>query len=117
MRLLERMKHHALHMAGALQRADIEEYGRLLRHTWTQNCALDAGTNPPAIQAIIRKIDDELAGYKLPGAGGGGYIYMLAKDPESAARVRRHLIANPPNGRARFVEMRLSGEGLKISRS
>ena len=42
---------------------------------------------------------------------------MVAKDPEAAARIRTVLAENPSNGRARFVEMSLSKEGLKVSRS
>lgn len=56
-------------------------------------------------------------GHKLPGAGGGGYLYMVAKEPEAAMRIRNILSANPPNNKARFVEMGLSGKGLQVSRS
>jgi len=62
-------------------------------------------------------IDDLCLGYKLPGAGGGGYLYMVAKDPEAAARVRQILTENRPFPNARFVEMGLSAKGLQISRS
>lgn len=53
-----------------------------------QNKALDSGTNPPEVEAIIRQIKDYTLGYKLPGAGGGGYLYMVAKDPQAALRIR-----------------------------
>ena len=62
-------------------------------------------------------IDDLCYGYKLPGAGGGGYLYMIAKDPDAAARIRHILNANPQNANARFVEMTLSHNGLQVSRS
>lgn len=91
--------------------------GRLVRKTWQQNQLLDTGTNPAAVVAITRQIDDLCLGYKLPGAGGGGYLYMVAKDPEAAVRIRKILTQNPPNNRARFVEMSLSNKGLEVSRS
>lgn len=78
---------------------------------------MDRGTNPEAIEALIRQIDDYALGYKLPGAGGGGYLYMIAKDPEAAVKIKRTLTQNPPNKLARFVEMTLSKKGLQISRS
>ena len=53
--------------------------------------ALDCGTNPPAVEEIINKIKDYTLGYKLPGAGGGGYLYMVAKDPQAALRIREIL--------------------------
>lgn len=115
--LLGRMKAHALDMYDAIQRDCFEEMGRLVRRSWTQNCRLDAGTNPPAIAAIVRKVDDLCLGYKLPGAGGGGYLYMVAKDEEAALRIRRILSEGALNDRARFVEMSLSGKGLEVSRS
>ena len=82
-----------------------------------QNKALDSGTNPPSVEAIIDRIKDYTLGYKLPGAGGGGYLYMVAKDVEAAARIKEILTNNPPNARARFVRMDLSNKGLQISRS
>ena len=75
--------------------------------SWEQNKALDAGTNPPGVEAIIRQVHDYCLGYKLPGAGGGGYLYMVAKSPEAAARIRTILTQNPPNACARFVDMTL----------
>jgi galactokinase/mevalonate kinase-like predicted kinase len=78
---------------------------------------LDNGTNPPEIKALTDLIDDLCLGYKLPGAGGGGYLYMVAKDPEAAARILRTLTEKRSNANARFVEMTLSKTGLQVSRS
>lgn len=115
--LLREMKLHATDMYDAILRNNFEEAGRLVRKTWKQNQLLDEGTNPPAVQALTRQIDDLCLGYKLPGAGGGGYLYMVAKDPEAAARIQKILNENRPNDRARFVDMTLSKKGLQISRS
>ena len=104
-------------MYDAILRNDFEETGRLIRKTWKQNQLLDEGTNPAAVQALTERIDDLCLGYKLPGAGGGGYLYMVAKDPDAAVRIRRMLTEERPNERARFVEMSLSNKGLEISRS
>lgn len=115
--LLDDMRYHALKMAEAIQRCDYQEYGRLINITWRQNQLLDSGTNPPETESIIRKISDLCLGLKLPGAGGGGFLYMAAKDPEAAARIRQILTETPPNHAARFVDMTLSTTGLQISRS
>ena len=117
LRLLRRMKEHTLEMSDAIQRLDFTEMGRLMRRTWLQNQTIDSGTNPPEVQALTSLIDDLCLGYKLPGAGGGGYLYMVAKDPDAARLIRQRLNSNPPNARARFVEMTLSKTGLEITRS
>ena len=91
--------------------------GQLVRRTWTQNQLLDSGTNPTEVAALTKPIDDLCLGYKLPGAGGGGYLYMIAKDPEAAARIKVIMNENQRNANARFVDMTLSKNGLQISRS
>ena len=115
--LLSEMKAHALDMYEAIQRGDFVTYGKLVGKTWEQNKALDSGTNPAAVEAIISKIQAYALGYKLPGAGGGGYLYIVAKDLGAALQIRKILTLSPPNSNARFVEMSLSNKGLQISRS
>jgi galactokinase/mevalonate kinase-like predicted kinase len=117
LRQLRAMKSHALDMYEAIQRQQFSEMGRLIRKTWQQNQLIDSGTNPDAVRRITELVDDLCLGYKLPGAGGGGYLYMVAKDPEAAARIRQTLTAARPNANARFVEMTLSKKGLQVSRS
>lgn len=117
MELLAEMKNHALDVYEAFQRCDYDRVGALVRRTWQQNQLLDSGTNPESVRSITRLVDDLCAGYKLPGAGGGGYLYMMAKDAEAAVRIRRILADNRPNARARFVEMSLSRTGMQTSRS
>lgn len=115
--LLREMKAHTMAMYEALQRRDFRHTGLLMRETWRQNQALDSGTNPAEVKRLTDLVDDLCLGYKLPGAGGGGYLYMMAKDPEAAARIRQVLGANRMNANARFVDMTLSKAGLQVSRS
>lgn len=115
--ILEQMKSHTLDLFDAIQQGNFDRMGRLIRKTWIQNQRLDSGTNPPEVKAITDQIDDLCLGYKSPGAGGGGYVYMVAKDEEAAARIKKILQQNPPNNKARFVDMTLSAKGLEISKS
>ena len=117
LRLLREMKAHTMEMYEAIQQNDFRRMGLLMRETWQQNQALDSGTNPAAVAKQTALIDDLCLGYKLPGAGGGGYLYMIAKDPEAAARIKQILTENKINRNARFVDMTLSTTGLQISRS
>lgn len=114
LRLLSQMREHALDMADAIQKRDFSRYGRLVAETWRQNQLLDAGTCPEAIRNIVGKVEDLATGLKLPGAGGGGFLYIVAKDPEAAALIRSRL-AGLREGR--IVNMSLSSTGLRVSRS
>ena len=117
LRLLRQMKEHTMMMYDAIQRQDFVQMGSLVRRTWEQNQLLDSGTNPEQVRRLTDLIDDLCLGYKLPGAGGGGYLYMVAKSPEAAARIRRILTENRLSPNARFVDMSLSTNGLQVSRS
>lgn len=115
--LLRQMKQHAHDMYEAIQGNDFKLMGELIGKTWQQNQLIDAGTNPAGVQTITEMVDDLCLGYKLPGAGGGGYLYMVAKDPEAAAIIKKRLQQNPQNPNARFVDMTISETGLQVSRS
>ena len=117
LRLLGEMREHAIDLYEAILRGQFANYGRLVAKTWEQNKALDAGTCPAEVESIIRQVEDYCLGLKLPGAGGGGFLYMVAKDADAALRIRQTLTSNPPNPRARFVEMSLSTTGQQVSRS
>ena len=116
-RQLRSMKAHAQDMYEAIQRQDFAATGRLILKTWQQNQFIDSGTNPDGVRRITDLVDDLCLGYKLPGAGGGGYLYMVAKDPEAAASIKQLLNNNRMNANARFVDMTLSKTGLQVSRS
>ena len=115
--LLDEMKAHAHTLFDTIQQNDFLAYGKMIQTTWNQNKRLDSGTNPDSVEEILRKIDDYCLGYKLPGAGGGGFIYMIAKDDTAAAQIKKILTQNPPNNKARFVEMSISKTGLQTTRS
>ncbi|MCD8266570.1 MAG: bifunctional fucokinase/L-fucose-1-P-guanylyltransferase [Prevotellaceae bacterium] len=117
LRLLRQMKEHALEAQAAIMRGDFPGLASLVGKTWEQNKRLDPGTDPKEVEEIIRRVGDLCLGLKLPGAGGGGFLYMIAKDANAAAIIRRTLTLNAPNPRARFVEMSLSRTGMQTSRS
>ena len=101
----------------ALGKGSYEAVCERVRQSWMLNQALDAGTNPPEVQAIFAKIAPYLAAGKLTGAGGGGYLFLMAKDEEAARHIRERLSAEPPNPRARFVEFSVSDTGMQVTRS
>lgn len=115
--ILRGMKAHSAQMYEAIQRADFLCIGRLVGKTWRQNQAIDKGTNPPDVRRLTALIDDLCLGYKLAGAGGGGFLYIVAKDSDAALRIRRILTDARPNRNARFVDMKLSDKGMQVSRS
>lgn len=101
----------------AIQQDDYWGLAKAIGRSWQLNQQLDEGTNPLAVRKILDSVRDYLAATKLLGAGGGGYLMMMAKSPEAALRIRKTLEDNPPNERARFVSFNLSTTGLQLTRS
>jgi galactokinase/mevalonate kinase-like predicted kinase len=114
---LAEMKHHARDTYEAIMHHDWKGLTDAVQYSWELNNRLDAGTNPLEVDAIIQKIRDYAASYKLLGAGGGGYLMIFAKDADAVLRIRAILNAHPPNTGARFVDWRLSASGLEITKS
>ncbi len=103
--------------ADAIQRQDWESLAEAVHRSWVLNQLLDSGTNPPEVQRIVARISDHAAALKLLGAGGGGYLLIMAKDEDAGRRIRHNLSSNPPNPRARWVDMSLSETGFQATRS
>jgi galactokinase/mevalonate kinase-like predicted kinase len=117
LRILNEIKQHAYDSAEYIQKYDYEMTGKMIARSWELNNRLDPGTNTPEVQNIINKIDNYTNGFKLLGAGGGGYMLINAKDTEAVNRITNILTIEPPNNKARFVKMSLSKTGFQVSRS
>ena len=114
--ILGEMKQHALDTYKAIQDHDWEGLTAAIRYSWELNRRLDSGTDTPEISAILNLIKDYTAACKLLG-GGGGYLMIFAKDLQSTNLIRSALTDHPPNPRARFVDWKLSGTGLELTKS
>ncbi|NDV61740.1 bifunctional fucokinase/L-fucose-1-P-guanylyltransferase [Puniceicoccales bacterium CK1056] len=117
LRVLEKIGKNALRLQASLQEGSYEDLAASVDRSWQLNQALDSGTNTPEIEGILKGLEPWMAGCKLLGAGGGGYLLMLAKDSSAAQKIKEHLSKNPPNPRARFVDVAISNEGLQVTRS
>lgn len=115
--ILESIGRNAEFAADAIQCNDRGRIAEAVRRSWQLNQRLDSGTNPAAIRAIVNAVSGDVDALKLLGAGGGGYMLMLAKDSAAAGRIRRVLSSRPPNPHARFVSLSVSDRGTEVTRS
>lgn len=114
---LSKIGQHAIETYEILQSGDYLDLAGAVDRSWQLNQRLDRGTNPEKVQEIISKIQEQVLGLKLLGAGGGGYMLIMAKDSMSAAKIIEILTESPPNGRARFIDFDISNKGLQVTRS
>lgn len=117
LRIVDAIRQHAYQLAEAIQKSDYSLTARMVARSWKLNNALDSGTSTHEIQEIINLMSNHTTGFKLLGAGGGGYMLIAAKDAKAAVKIQEILNQNPPNGKARFVRMTVSDKGFQVSRS
>lgn len=117
LRLLEELKVHAGNTAENIAAKDYAGLAKNIRRSWELNQKLDAGTNTPEIQQMLNQVAPYSAGHKLLGAGGGGFLLLLARDEVAAGQIKTTLSENPTNNRARFVDFSVSERGLQVTKS
>jgi len=90
-RVLREIQEIAMVMAGHIEQGDLDRVGELMRHHWRLNKLLDPNTSNDHIEHLFAAIDDLMCGAKLAGAGGGGFMMVIAKDAQAAAAIRGEL--------------------------
>jgi len=117
LRILGEIGENAEVLRDVLQEGDYARLASGVHRSWQLNQSLDPGTNTPEIARLLERIKPWTAGAKLLGAGGGGYLLIMAHDGEAAQQIKIALNGNPPNARARFVSLSISAEGMQVTRS
>jgi cytidyltransferase-like protein len=73
---------------GAIQNKDIEDFGLAIRNSFEAQIRMFPNMVNQEIQDLIDQYCDQTLGWKLSGAGGGGYLIFVAQQPlEHAVRV------------------------------
>ena len=72
----------------AIQQNDIRSFGYTMRASFEAQIAMFPTMMNDAVARLIDKFKDIALGWKLSGAGGGGYLILVSEDPiENAVRV------------------------------
>jgi galactokinase/mevalonate kinase-like predicted kinase len=114
--VLHSIKTLAVEMSYAMAEGEWKHLGQLLDRHWQLNQVLDPHTNNAPIAAILDSARHWIHGAKLAGAGGGGFLLLMARDAEAAAALRARLNREVRQNSA-FVPYRIAQEGLRIQSS
>jgi fucokinase len=109
--VLHSIKTLASEMAFAMREGEWEHLGRLLDRHWRLNQVLDPNTTNAPISASLEECRPHLAGAKLAGAGGGGFLLLLARDPEAARTLRARLSGRGPGA---VHDYEIAKDGLRV---
>uniref|UniRef100_UPI0035901CB6 L-fucose kinase isoform X2 n=1 Tax=Myxine glutinosa TaxID=7769 RepID=UPI0035901CB6 len=111
---VDELEDTAMKCAKAFEQGDVETMGVCLQAYWKQKVALTPGTSPLAVQHIMAVLSPLALGQSLAGAGGGGFLFMLGKQPWPADAVRSALSALPGAENLQLYKVAIDQEGLVI---
>ena len=111
--VLHRIKTLAVEMSYATAEGDWKHLGALLDRHWQLNQVLDSNTTNAPINALLDRARPFIYGAKLAGAGGGGFLMLLARDPEAAAELRTAL-GQEASHRGAPVPYQIAEDGLRV---
>jgi fucokinase len=112
--VLHSIKTLAMEMAYAMREGDWDHLGWLMNRHWELNQVLDPHTTNAPISALLDASRPYIRGAKLAGAGGGGFLILLAKDVERAQRLREEL-ARQGGPESKVCRWRIAEEGMRVS--
>ncbi len=78
-----------------LAAGDLDGLGDLVGEVWAIHQELDPHCSNPAVEDLLADLAPLSRGWKLVGAGGGGFALIVARDLESAGEIRRRLAIRP----------------------
>jgi fucokinase len=104
----------AVAMRDALVAGDLDGFGALLAAHWAINKRMDPGCTNPFIDELFETMQPYICGGKLAGAGGGGFVIALARDPEAVAGLSAALAARYPGTPVAVWPCAVPNEGLKV---
>jgi len=114
--VLHSIKTLAMEMVYAIQDGEWAHLGRLLDRHWELNKTLDPNTANAPINGLLDAARPYLHGAKLAGAGGGGFMIMLAKSPQAAAELKEFLAAHDPAEGGAVYSWSVARDGMRVVR-
>lgn len=111
---LRTLREEAGTMHDALVAGDLDAVAEGIARYWCLKKRLDPGATTPEIEATIAALGGDVRAATLCGAGGGGFLLLVARDDASAARLSERLVAEAPDPGGRLVPFAIDPTGLRV---
>jgi fucokinase len=115
--VLHSIKTLAMEMVYAIQEGEWEHLGLLLDRHWELNKALDPNTANAPINGLLETARPFIHGAKLAGAGGGGFLILVARSPEAAVELKGFLSARDSRAGGAVYEWKVDAAGIRVTRT
>jgi galactokinase/mevalonate kinase-like predicted kinase len=109
------LRGNAQRMRDALVAGDGDAFAREVDRYMRLKRQIDPGSSPPMFDALARRWKRELSSWCFAGAGGGGFMLLVARDARAAARLAASIDRDPPHPRARAFPFEVDPVGLRCA--
>ena len=114
--IVDSLKRDAEAGAKALEAGDIDRFAEAVNGYWRDKKLLDPGSTNERVEEVIDLIRPYSSAVTLTGAGGGGFMFIIAKSAKDAATIRRKLSRFSATTRSRFYDFEITDAGLRLTR-
>jgi galactokinase/mevalonate kinase-like predicted kinase len=111
--IVDALKDNAERLRDAAIAGDMDRFAHEVNRYWRLKVTLDPLATTPEIEAMAGRFRSALSAWLLPGAGAGGFLFMIARSRAHAERIRSRFRADPPNALARPVAWGIARHGLR----
>ena len=106
--IVRRLKADAAKSFAAIRARDWRSFTAALNAYWVNKKALDPGSTNPMVESIIARIAPLIDAVTLCGAGGGGFMLIIACDRKARQKIRKVLEVGSPIPAGRFYDFELA---------
>ncbi|XP_060694261.1 L-fucose kinase isoform X2 [Hemiscyllium ocellatum] len=100
--------------AQAFIKGDLPWIGQCLNTYWQQKKCMAPGCEPSAVRQIMTVLQPHVHGQSLAGAGGGGFLYLLTKEPQQKDTIERILRTSKGLGNFSVHAVEIDETGLTV---
>ena len=106
--IVKRLKADAEKSFAAIRNRDWRAFTAAMNAYWTNKKALDPGSTNPMVESIIARIAPLIDAVTLCGAGGGGFMLIIACDRKARQKIRKILETGSPIQAGKFYDFKLA---------
>ena len=106
--IVRRLKSDAERAFKAVESCDWESFCSAVNDYWLSKKALDPGSTNPLVELIIARMAPWISAVSLCGAGGGGFMFVIARSKDAKAKIRTVLEDHPPIKTGRFFDFEIA---------
>ena len=108
--IVRRLKGDAERAFKAVESCDWNSFCSAVNDYWLSKKALDPGSTNPLVELIIARMAPWISAVSLCGAGGGGFMFVVARSKDAKAKIKSVLEKHPPIKTGRFFDFEIAKE-------